>query len=122
MARYRAKLDGIVGVAPTAEDGGDLASSHHLFTLVLDEGVDRAGFREALTRERIQTSVHYPPAHRFSIYAAPSNDLPITVAYGTRTVTLPLFSHMGDEQVDAVVDGVRKALLTSTGARSDVSR
>ena len=32
VARYRAKLDGIVGLVPTAEDGGDLASSHHLFT------------------------------------------------------------------------------------------
>ena len=113
VERYRAKLDEISGVVPTARGQRDLASSHHLFTVVLDESIDRDGFRGRLARAGIQTSVHYPPVHRFSIYSSPSIDLPLTEAYGARIVTLPLFSHITEEQVDAVVAGVKQAAWAS---------
>ena len=58
----------------------------------------------------MQTSVHYPPVHRFSIYADPPADLPLTDAYAARTVTLPLFAHMTDEQQDLVVEAVAGAV------------
>ena len=58
----------------------------------------------------VQTSVHYPPAHRFAIYADGAPELPLTDAYGARAVTLPLFAHMTDEQLELVVDAVRAAL------------
>ena len=49
---------------------GEAQLAQHLFTLVLDEGVDRDAFRAALQEPGVQTSLHYPPVHRFSIYAA----------------------------------------------------
>ena len=58
----------------------------------------------------VQTSVHYPPVHRFAIYADGAPELPLTDAYGERAVTLPLFAHMTDEQLELVVDAVRAAL------------
>jgi dTDP-4-amino-4,6-dideoxygalactose transaminase len=58
----------------------------------------------------VQTSVHDPPAHRFAIYADGAPELPLTDAYGARAVTLPLFAHMTDEQLELVVDVVRAAL------------
>ena len=108
--RFRAELDGVPGVVPTIPEYRDSASSHHLFTVVLDESIDRSGFRGFLAQEGVQTSVHYPPVHHFSIYSSPSIDLPLTDAYGARTVTLPLFSHITEEQLDAVVTGVRQAV------------
>ena len=72
--------------------------------------LDRAAFRAALHRDGVQTSVHYPPAHGFSIYAQRACDLPLTDAYGARTVTLPLFAHMTLEQQDLVVGAVATAL------------
>jgi dTDP-4-amino-4,6-dideoxygalactose transaminase len=118
-ARYRELLAGIDGLtlALPPADGARLA--HHLFTVVLDESTERVRFREALAARGVQTSVHYPPAHRFSIYASAA-ELPVTEAYGARAVTLPLFATMTIAQQDEVVGAVRAALggrPAPTGAR-----
>jgi dTDP-4-amino-4,6-dideoxygalactose transaminase len=115
-ARYRELLAGVDGLVPALVpiDGARLA--HHLFTVVLDEGIDRARFRETLAVRGVQTSVHYPPAHRFSIHATDA-PLPVTDAYGERAVTLPMFATMAIEQQDEVVEAVRAALGVTAGAR-----
>jgi dTDP-4-amino-4,6-dideoxygalactose transaminase len=107
--RYREQLAGIEGLTPALVPGSEKRLAHHLFTVVLDEGVDRAGFRELLAGRGIQTSVHYPPAHEFSIYAG-GPGLPLTEAYGGRAVTLPLFATMTAAQQDEVLAAVRAAL------------
>ena len=81
-----------------------------MFTVVLDPEVDRERFRAALAEKGVQTSVHYPPVHRFSFYAEGAAGLPVTDAYATRTVTLPLFAHMSDEQVEVVIESVLAAV------------
>jgi dTDP-4-amino-4,6-dideoxygalactose transaminase len=115
-ARYRELLAGVDGLVPALApvDGARLA--HHLFTVVLDEGVDRTRFRETLAVRGVQTSVHYPPAHRFSIHATDA-ELPVTDAYGERAVTLPMFATMTIAQQDEVVDAVRAALGVTAGVR-----
>jgi dTDP-4-amino-4,6-dideoxygalactose transaminase len=115
-ARYRELLSGVDGLTPALPpiDGARLA--HHLFIVVLDEGVDRTRFRETLAVRGVQTSVHYPPAHRFSIYATQA-DLPVTDAYGDRAVTLPMFATMTIDQQNEVVEAIRAALGVTAGAR-----
>lgn len=81
-------------------------SAHHLFCVVLAADRDRDGFRAELADARIQTSIHYPPVHRFSIYDDQGASLPITDAYAGRTVTLPLFAHMTEAQQDLVIEAV----------------
>ena len=44
--------------------------AHHLFTVVLDGGIDRDAVRGRLSAAGVQSSIHYPPAHRFEIYRA----------------------------------------------------
>lgn len=84
--------------------------AHHLFTVVLDPEVDRDAFRAALSENGVQTSMHYPPVHGFSIYADLPAELPVTVEYAQRAVTLPMYATMTDEQRVIVVDEVRRAL------------
>jgi dTDP-4-amino-4,6-dideoxygalactose transaminase len=115
-ARYRELLAGVSGLTSALAPPRDAQLAHHLFTVVLDHGVDRAGFREALATRGIQTSVHYPPAHRFSIYAS-AGELPVTDDYAARTVTLPMFATMTSGQQDAVVDAIRAALDVAAVAR-----
>ena len=86
------------------------ASAHHLFTIVLEEDVDRDDFRRRLAERGLQTSVHYPPVHRFSMHAGDHRELPLTEAYGDRTVTLPMFAHMTDGQQQLVIEAVIAAL------------
>lgn len=109
-ARYRdrlrdAKLESALAPSP------GLDSAHHLFCVVLQDGVDRTRFRAELADAGIQTSVHYPPIHRFSIYEAPGTVLPVTEAYAERTVTLPMFSHLTEPQQNLVIDHVTVASL-----------
>jgi dTDP-4-amino-4,6-dideoxygalactose transaminase len=108
-ARYRTLLADINGLTAALPPEPDAQLSHHLFTIVLDEDVDRAGFRDALAGRGVQTSVHYPPAHRFSTYADAA-ELPVTEDYAARAVTLPMFATMTTGQQDEVVDAVRAAL------------
>lgn len=111
-ARYRELLAGIDGVTPALAPVDDAILAHHLFTVVLAEEIDRDAVRARLAEQRIQTSLHYPAAHRFSIYAAePLADLPLTDAYAARAMTLPLFATMTHDQQDAVVAALRSALV-----------
>jgi dTDP-4-amino-4,6-dideoxygalactose transaminase len=109
VARYREAL-APTPLAVALPDQAGLRSAHHLFVAVLPEEVDRAEFRATLASAGVQTSVHYPPVHGFSIYADDAVSLPLTEAYGARTVTLPLFAHMTDTQLDLVVESATAAL------------
>lgn len=107
-ARYRALLGHLDLDLPLAPVPG-LRPAHHLFTIVLPPLHDRDAFRGDLARHGVQTSVHYPPVHRFALYAG-HHDLPHTEHYAARSVTLPLFAHMTDAQQDHVVAATRRAL------------
>jgi dTDP-4-amino-4,6-dideoxygalactose transaminase len=111
-ARYRGALEGIVSCASPASPRA--TSAHHLFTIVLGEGVARDELRRRLADCGIQTSVHYPPVHRFSVHAGRHQALPLTEAYADRTVTLPLFAHMTDRQQDLVIEAVATAVRPGT--------
>jgi dTDP-4-amino-4,6-dideoxygalactose transaminase len=114
--RYRELLAGVDGIALTAAPEPRFESSHHLFTVVLDDQLDRDAFRAALAQRGIQTSVHYPPVHRFAIYRDGAPSLPITDAYSARSVTLPMFAHMTLEQQDLVVEAVTEELFARSAA------
>jgi dTDP-4-amino-4,6-dideoxygalactose transaminase len=81
---------------------GNAVSAEHLFSIVLDPEIDRDRFRAVLAADGVQASIHYPPVHRFSLYAGDAPELPLTDAYAPPTVTLPIFAHMTDEQVELV--------------------
>lgn len=87
-------------------------SSHHLFAIVLAEGLERPRVMERLKASGVQSSVHYPPVHELTFYrksvSAPSN-LRITEALGRRLLSLPLYPDMSREQVEWVVGSLRAA-------------
>ena len=94
----------------------DVRPAHHLAVLLLPEGCERAQFRASLVERGIQTSVHYPPIHRFRAHRtfAARRLLPRTEAVAERLVTLPLFPHMSNDQVWAVTDAVASAAQGAT--------
>jgi dTDP-4-amino-4,6-dideoxygalactose transaminase len=48
--------------------------------------------------------------HRFELYADSGVDLPITEAFASRTVSLPMFAEMEEGQQAQVIEAVRQAL------------
>ena len=87
-------------------------SSAHIFPVLLDNGIDRGNFMEAMHGKGIQTSIHYPPVHQFTYYRQSGNspNLPLTEELTLREVTLPLYPSMSDEQLELVITAVETAL------------
>ena len=106
-ARYADALADDPFVATLPPPGAGEVSSHHLFPVVLRDGAQREAFRRGLAEHGVETSVHYPPVHLLTAYKDHDAPLPNTVAYGRRTVTLPLFPHIEPEQVETVLSAVR---------------
>jgi dTDP-4-amino-4,6-dideoxygalactose transaminase len=107
--RYRAAFVDARNFTVALPPQRDAVSADHLFTIVLHEGVDRDAFRSQLVEHRIQTSVHYPPAHTLTLYQHEPETLPWTSNYGARTVTLPLYPHLTDEQFQLVTESTLQA-------------
>jgi dTDP-4-amino-4,6-dideoxygalactose transaminase len=110
---YREQLEELVPsvVLPFQKPRG--TSACHLFPVLLPIGSNRTSFMEHMKSERIQTSIHYPPIHKFRTYTESgesSNILPITENVAEREVTLPLFSGLTDENVSDVVHAVQNAI------------
>jgi dTDP-4-amino-4,6-dideoxygalactose transaminase len=91
--------------------GAPEGSTHHLFPVLLRDETRRADFMAALAGQGIQTSIHYPPVHRFSAYL---NLLPFdhgltgTDDVCSREVTLPLFPHMSEDQLWQVIQAIKR--------------
>lgn len=111
VARYRSAFAGAHGMSMPFAPTGDRDPAHHLAVVLLPENADRDEFRAALGTRGVQTSMHYPPIHRFSAYQAigSSRQLATTDAVAGRLVTLPLYPHMTDEDVDTVTSAVLDA-------------
>lgn len=88
-------------------------SAAHLMPVILPERLNRVGFMESMKAQGIQTSIHYPPVHRFSAYRSIAGEqehaLPWTDAAGDREVTLPLYAGLGEDGVAQVLDAVSQS-------------
>lgn len=90
-------------------------SSYHIFPIILSPRINRLDFMQSLKQKGIQTSIHYPPVHRFSYYQDrfPAAKLIQTELVGQREVTLPLHPLMSPADVKLVCQAVREALRKS---------
>lgn len=84
----------------------------HIFPILLPEGMQRMRFIDAMRQQGVQTSIHYPPIHRFRFYQEhyPGVVLAKTECVAAREVTLPLYPGMSQEQVETVIEAVKQAL------------
>jgi dTDP-4-amino-4,6-dideoxygalactose transaminase len=87
-------------------------SSNYILPIVLKDGnaEKRDQIRAALAEEGIQTSMHYPAVHRFSIYKEFYRDLPVTDYLVDNLITLPMYSKLTGEQVHYICNTLKKLL------------
>lgn len=91
------------------EEGG----AFHIMPALLDADQSRPDFMSEMRKGGVQTSIHYPPVHRFSYYAKADNHpalLPVTDAIRERLVTLPLYPAMTNEDIEYVGTTARQSL------------
>lgn len=79
-------------------------SSNYIFPIVLKDSnfKNRDEIRTKLAEVGIQTSVHYPAVHRFSVYEDYASELPVTEYIADNLITLPMYSKLTEEDVDYI--------------------
>ena len=87
-------------------------SSNYIFPVVLDEKYvgKRDLVREKLQEKGIQTSVHYPAIHRFSVYKEYARSLPNTEYIADNEFTLPMYGSLTDDQIEYICETLRVIL------------
>jgi dTDP-4-amino-4,6-dideoxygalactose transaminase len=94
--------------APTIEVpfGTSYETAAHLMPVILPKGLDRALIMENLRKNEVQSSIHYPPVHRFSFYQDhfPKTVLPKTEEFSLRELTLPLHPSLQEKDIVRVVE------------------
>ena len=110
-SRYLSRLADVPGVVIPFADNKEFVSNY-IFPVVLI-GSDRARrdrVREFLHAAGIQTSVHYPSIHRFSVYKESNAVLPNTEYVSDNEITLPMYASLSESEVDYICDTLIKAL------------
>lgn len=113
VREYRRRLASLEGVIVPYRDEDVARSSCYVMPVVLAERERRDAVAAALRADHgVQTSVLYPPVHRFTAYRErfPGVSLPRTEAAAAGELTLPLFPHMGTEALGRVVAGLEAVL------------
>ncbi len=86
--------------------------ANHIFPIILTKKVNRQNFMAYLKRNGVQSSIHYPPIHKFKFYRNRTEYkdiiLPITEDIAEREVTLPLYPSMKQKDVCYICDLIIK--------------
>ncbi|MHB8868342.1 MAG: DegT/DnrJ/EryC1/StrS family aminotransferase [Thermoleophilia bacterium] len=119
VASYRELLTRVDGPAVSFADRGE-ESAHHLMVVVAADPAQRTLLADALRRARVQTSLHYPCAADFTVFAGSAEAMvPISRDFATRTLTLPLYPDLSLDDVRFVCEEMIDALDGSSGDAKD---
>jgi dTDP-4-amino-4,6-dideoxygalactose transaminase len=113
---YRQELQGVDKISiPFLKFKGN--PSYHLYPILVAPSIDRNKVMKRLKDFGIQTSVHYPPVHLFSLYRKrfgfKRGMLPETEEVSRREVTLPLHPRMNDEDVKWITKKLKAVIRES---------
>ncbi|AMM32159.1 erythromycin biosynthesis sensory transduction protein eryC1 [Sinomonas atrocyanea] len=110
--RYSSLLEGVAGVrVPRSLPGNE--DVWHLYVVRVLDG-RRARVQAALAEAGIATGIHYPtPVHlteAFSSLGYGPGDFPVAEAAAEQILSLPMFPHLTDGQVERVAEAVAQAV------------
>ena len=87
-------------------------STHHIMPVLLPDAEKRDAVIEQLRDGGVQTTVHYPPVHRLSLYYERYKQaiLPQTEEFARRELTLPLHPGLDGNLILAIVERLAAAV------------
>ncbi len=90
--------------------------SYLMFTILVDSS-KRDTILEELQKRGIGVSVNFYPLHLFTFYRErfgyKQGDFPVAEEIGARTITLPLYARLTEEEVECVIDTVKDVVRNS---------
>jgi len=114
--RYNEAFAGLPITAP-AEPEPETRHAYHLYTIIVNEekcGISRDAFLDAMTAQNIGVGVHYLsiPEHPYyqETFGWRPEDYPNAMRIGRQTVSLPLSAKFTDQDVEDVIEAVKRVL------------
>ena len=109
--RYIELLSQVKNVVVPFADNTEF-TSNYIMPIVITKGTveDRDAIRNKIHEAGVQTSVHYPAIHRFSIYKEYGAVLPQTEYVTDHEITLPMYAALTMEDVEYIVKVVDTAV------------
>jgi perosamine synthetase len=123
-AAYGERLAGLGGApAGDGDDGGlvlpcgdrgDERRSWFVYVVQLPEGADRAGVIDSLASEGVASKAYLPAIHLMPPYRERfgfgGGEFPVAERVAARSLALPFFGSLGDEQIERVCTALGSAL------------
>jgi perosamine synthetase len=108
--KYSILLSGVKGLTTPSESISE-KRSWFIYFVILESSDMREKIYQALSNNRIASSTNYfPPIYNFPMYAGCNKECAITDDISGRILALPMFYEMTDEQINQVVDVIKKAI------------
>ena len=106
--RYVEMLSSLGNVVIPFADNSEFVSNYIMpIVLTNSNRENRNKLRDFLHLQGIQTSNHYPPVHKFSIYNQYNASLPVTEYVCDNEVTLPMYGDLTYKEIDFIVDNIK---------------
>ena len=103
--QYVDRLSNNDGIVVPFADNTEFVSNYIFPVVLMNSNKERRNrVREFMHAAGIQTSVHYPAIHRFSIYRDSRVVLPQTEYVTDNEITLPMYAALSIEEVDCICD------------------
>jgi dTDP-4-amino-4,6-dideoxygalactose transaminase len=111
---YRELLNDVEGLDFTEGPQGNERSGHHLFTVLLPREVSRDEVIEKMEENGIGCAVNYRALHTLTYFREKfgyrPEDFPIANEIGNRTISLPLYPKLTEEEVKIVSETLKKVI------------
>ena len=109
--RYQGLLERIEGVELPPLTLPGIEISWFVYVVRLAPGVDRLGVRERMAREGVASATYFEPIHmQVAWRGLKRRELPVSESMGARTLALPFFTRISEEQQRAVALTQAKAI------------
>ena len=111
---YRERLEGLEGLTVPIPDRGAERRSWFVYVVGLPERADRDGVIAGLASRGIAAKAYLPCIHLLPFYRERfgfgGGEFPVAERFASRSLGLPFFTAMTEQQVDRVVDALTAAL------------
>ena len=109
--RYVEKLTNVKGVVVPFAVCTEFTSNYIMPVVLINSNKGtRDVIREKIHAAGIQTSVHYPAIHKFTIYIEEGTVLPETEYVTDCEITLPMYASLTMEQIDFICETLNRAI------------
>jgi len=92
-------------------------TSWFVYVVRLERGIDRNKVIKYLNEEGVQCKLYFTPIHLQPFYRKmfgyKEGDFPITEDVSERTIALPFFNNLKEEQIDYVVEKLKEGIINS---------